>query len=314
MKHTMFFCIAFLCIFALFVEHGHGGAPSQPKIAFTSQGDIWLIAPDGKDLVNLTQTPNFADAEPVWSPDGRYIDFTSARDGNSEIYRMDADGKNPVNLTRHPAMDRWPSVSPDGKQLCFRSDREPFGLFVMDADGSNVRHLINFGGRSSWSPDGKRIAFEGRATRKDIYVIDVDGKNLTNLTQDGVGNYAPAWSPDGNQIAYGSWRDWAAGEIANVEEIYVMNADGSAKRRLTRAPGLDDLPAWSPDGKQIVFRSDRDGGARLYIMNADGTRQRALTPLGMSGFEPSWFDPAFVPSRAVKPLGKMWTLWGLLKL
>jgi TolB protein len=306
MKAIKYLVVAPLVIF-MFVKTGSAQAPDAARIAFSGGGNIWLIDPDGRNLVNLTQS--FGNFEPDWSPDGRYIYFVSARGGNSEIYRMDADGRNPIRLTHHPNDDYHPSVSPDGKQLAF--DRNHRGVYIMNADGGDIRQLTDFGARPDWSPDGRRIAFEGRENRKDIYVIGIDGQNLTNLTQDGLGNYAPAWSLDGRQIAYGSWRDEEAG---NFEEIYVMDADGENKKRLTRALGIDSFPAWSPGGKQIAFTTQRNPdvtGDVIFLMNANGTRQRALLPLGMNGVKASWFDPAF--ALAVESIGKLPMLWGRLK-
>lgn len=300
-----------LCFLLLFLERGNSQAPFQSTIAFTcrvgNSSNICLINTNGKNLRNLTAP--FDGSDSVLSSDGTQIFFASERDGNLEIYRMDASGKNPVNLTRHPAHDMQPHVSPNGKQLVFRSKRDPSGLYLMNADGSHLRYLTT-GLRPAWSPDGRRIAFY---ERQDIWVIDVDGQNRTRLTQDSVGNFAPAWSPDGRQIAFGSWRDWAAGEVANLEEIYVMDATGENKRRLTHARGIDSDPVWSPDGKQIAFDSQRDEKPRIYMMNADGRNQKPLTPPEMVGREPDWFDPNFGPSQGVEPLGKWWTVWGFLK-
>ena len=307
MKWIGFFVIPFY--FVLSIDSTNAQVPTRSKIVFAcgNQFNICIINSDGKNFVNVTQP--LGGLDPVWSPDGGSIFFASSRNGNSEIYRMDANGKNWVNLTRHPARDMQPSISPNGKQLAFRSIREKPGIFLMNVDGSRLRHL-SFGARPSWSPDGQQIAFHAS---KDIWIIDVNGENLRNITGDGTGNFGPTWSPDGKQIAYGSWHNWAAGEVANLEEIYVIDTTGERKTRLTRAQGLDTEPVWSPDGKQIAFRSERNGLSRIYLMNADGTSQIPLTPVGIVAFGPDWFDPAFARSRAVEPKGKWWTVWGLLK-
>ena len=128
------------------------------------------------------------------------IIFVSDRDGHSkEIYVMDADGKNPQNLTNHPAEDWSPSWSPKSEHIAFSSDRDgPREIYVMDTDGGNPRRLTNhpeFDGLPSWSSDGERIAFvSDRGRSFDIYVIDADGGNLQNLTNLRFGeDSAPAW-------------------------------------------------------------------------------------------------------------------------
>jgi TolB protein len=301
--------ITVLCLIFLFLDIGIGQVPSGPTIAFTCHlgngvDNLCLIDPNGDNF-----RPLFVGGkDPAWSPDGRFIYCMSKRDGNWDIYRISADGKNPVNLTEHPADDMYPEISPDGKQLVFYSKRPPSGLFLMDVEGRNVRHLT-FGFLSSWAPDGRRIVFH-KAWEPDLWVISVDGGNPMNVTGDGQANSDPAWSPDGRLIAYESWRD---GDPINVAEIYVMEPNGEGKRRLTQAPGLDWSAAWSPDSQKIVFTSDRDGGSRLYLMNADGTRQKPLSPFGVRGFEPSWFDPAFSLPQRVMAKTKLPTLWGAIK-
>ena len=150
--------------------------------------DICIIDVEGKRLKNLTQLPGVVDWAPSWSPDSSKIAFTSDRDGNAEIYVMDADGGNPVNLTNHSRTDAAPDWSPDGKRIVFYSDREEQSdIYVVDADGANLVKLTDHPAQDrlpSWSPDGRWIAF--MSTREDrnweIYVMEATGNNQTRIT------------------------------------------------------------------------------------------------------------------------------------
>ncbi len=171
-------------------------------------------------------------------------------------------------------------------QIAFTNDR--FGdsnVYVMDADGGNVRRLTDYPGANAsptWSPDGTRIAFTSdRDGNYDIYVMDADGGNVRRLTDDPGGDYEATWSPDGTRIAFASNRD-----VGVNYDIYVMDADGGNVRRLTNDPGRDMDPAWSPDGTRIAFASNRDGDRDIYVMDADGGNVRRLTDEG--GGSPTW--------------------------
>ncbi|MBI1925526.1 PD40 domain-containing protein [Candidatus Poribacteria bacterium] len=214
---------------------------------------------------------------PTGNLDNTKIAFDSNRDGNGEVYVMNADGTNLVNRTNHPGTDGCPSWSPDGTKVAFESDRDSgtFDIYLMNADGTNLINLTNIAGHDVqpvWSPDGTKIAFRSLRDggQGEVYVMNANGTNPVNLTHNGAEDSKPAWSPDGTKIAFASFREGNG-------EIYVMNADGSNPTRLTNHPAVDVTPAWSPDGTQIAFTSNRDGNYEVYVMNADGTNQTRLT-------------------------------------
>jgi len=150
--------------------------------------------------VNLTNNAAGNDSLPVWSPNGQKLAFETDRDGNREIYVMNADGSAPTNLTNNPAFDADPAWSPDGRELAFATDRDgDFEVYVMNADGNAPTNLTNnpgFDGHPAWSPDGRRLAFESeRDGNREIYVMNADGSAQTNLTNNPAFDSEPDWQP-----------------------------------------------------------------------------------------------------------------------
>jgi hypothetical protein len=194
------------------------------------------------------------------------------------IFVVKSDGTGLKELTFGSAADLNPVWSPDGKTIAFVSTRNAGAkqIFLMDADGKNVRALP--GGlrpeRTSpaWSHDGTKLAYvQDDSGNRNIYVVGVNGGQRVQLTSDIAADEGPTWSPDDSEIAFSSNRD-------GDDDIYVMDAaDGSNVVQLTTAAREDANPAWSPDGTKIAFDSQRDGNTEVYVMNADGSDQRRLT-------------------------------------
>jgi len=187
-----------------------------------------------------------------WAVDDRIV-FTSRRDGPKNIFVMNADGSNPINLSKNPkAHDYSPVWSPDHTKIAFTSSRDLNDeIYVMNADGTDQVNITKDPEADSlpcWSPDGKMIAFNTTRAKNpggegDIFIMDADGKNERNLTARSGWDLEPAWSPDGTKII------WSPG-------IWIMDFDGNNKVEIGKdiaGAGEYRRASWSPDGTKIAF-------------------------------------------------------------
>jgi Tol biopolymer transport system component len=267
----------------------------------TGYGDIYSLDSAGT-LTQLT-SGNAIDAEPEWSPNGEQIAFTSTRDGNVELYVMDADGSPVRRLTRHSAIDTSPAWSPDGESIAFGSNRgNNWDVYVVDADATeattNVTRLTSHSSADTfpaWAPDGTRIVFSsGRTGGGDIYTLGSAAiESVSNVparvtTATGI-DTEPAWY--GSTIAFSTNRHGSSNF-----EIYAISVNTSGapvagtEVRRTNAAGHDFTPTWKPDGTRIAFGTNRHGSwnFEIYSMAVDGSDQTRLTTHSAIDAFPDW--------------------------
>jgi len=248
--------------------------------------DLYLVYPETRVERRLTDDAR-PDSYPAWSPDGSRIAFDSRRgDGNRNIWVLEPDGTY-TPLTDDARDDGYPTWSPDGSQVAFSvgSARER-EIWVMSAlDGDDARRLTAGADDllPSWSSRGL-IAFERHVgTTEEIWVVDPTGGEARPLitVEDGGGG-DPAWSPDGERLAFSR-------AVDGVRQIFVVDADGqTGLESLTPRSTCDcEEPAWSPDGSQIAYMGPRAGGAvrAMLVIAATGGSAREITTNGLA---PAW--------------------------
>ena len=238
------------------------------------------------------------------------ITFERSIGGDTEIFVMDADGQNQVNLTDNAANDFVPEFSPDGERIVFQTVRDGQNeIYTMAADGTDVTRLTADAAQDvepSYSPDGSKIAFASdRDGDDEIFVMNSDGTNPVQLTFNAQTEADPTFSPDGSRIAFSSFRDGDA-------EIFRMDADGQNQVNLTENVFEDREPNFSPDLPgaggtpapvgQITFSSDRDGDLEIVVMDSNGGNETPITSNATADREPAFSpDGSLIAFRKIGP-------------
>jgi Tol biopolymer transport system component len=243
--------------------------------------DIFSLDLDIKHLAQLTTGNNWNDY-PRLSPDRSRIAFVSNRGGKSEVWVMDADGKDPQSVVT----GGFPSWSPEGTQLTFVSYRDSQAeVCTVDlATGKTTRitHDPGFDGYPDWSPDGKKLAYSShRGDKQDIYIYDMDSGTEARLTVNPGLDSAPAWSPDGTRIAFVSERPNDNSDLGFLDQvwdhffgsedldIWIMDIGSKDILQVTRGGGVDRHVRWSPDGKQLVYTNSMANSSKSRLMTYD---------------------------------------------
>jgi Tol biopolymer transport system component len=231
------------------------------------------------------------------------IAFTSDRDGNPEIYVMNADGTNQVRITNNAVVDDFPTWSPDGTKIAFVSESPSGGyaIYRMNADGTNKAEItpINYEASLasiSWSPDSRRIVFQDCL---DIVIVNIDDGIRQYLTNGPEWDSWPSWSPDGSKILFSRILHHDSSHIYSGTIMHTIKPDGTDLRELPNghlSDGWnDDHAHWSPSGDKIVFLVNVwDFWLSIYTANADGTNRQ-------------FFDGCVWPNHCQDRLNPSWS-------
>jgi len=198
--------------------------------------------------------------------------YTWDMPGGMDIIAAAPDGSNPRQLTTEKGYDAEASYSPDGRQIVFTSDRDGDpDLYIMNADGSGVRRLTNhpgYDGGPFFSPDGTRVIFRADRRQDDhlqLFVINADGTGERQLTRDSdVVNWAPYWLPSGRSVVFTT----SIHGHRNYE-VYLLNIETGLQQRVTYRPRFDGLPVVSPNGRWMMWTSQRGASGHSQIFLAD---------------------------------------------
>jgi TolB protein len=244
--------------------------------------DIYLQRVGGLSVTQLT-CDDASDAFPSFSPDGKQIAFCSTRAGTWDIYVMDLDGKNATQITSGSSQDLHPSFSPDGKRLVYCSAGARSGnweLWTVNLT-SGEKKMIGQGLFPTWSPDKKcdRIAFQRARQRGSRWfslwtldVVDGEARRFTEIAaSSNAAIVSPTWSPDGKRLAFATIVNPSRSKDADSQQdIWLIDADGSNRQRLTDGSGVNVNPFWSSDNR-IFFVSDRSGNECIWSAAAPRT-------------------------------------------
>jgi len=267
---------------------------AETRLAFltrTRDGkEMYAVDFDGANIQKLTNERSVI-LSPDWSPDGRFIVYTSYKEHNPDLILLDPDGRQRRRpLLRLPGINSAPAWSPDGSKISLVLSKDSNSeIYVLNRWRKLTRLTRHFNIDTSptWSPDGKKIAFTSDRSgtgRPQIYIMDStkgDRAGVTRITFQSRYNDNPSWSPDGDKIAFTSM-------VKSNFQIKIYNIETRQTVDITSGPGSKEEPTWSPDGQFLAYRLTRGRKSSIHIKRIGSKKSRQLTFLPDGDVSPTW--------------------------
>lgn len=262
--------------------------------------EVYVMDWDGRNIKQISNHKSIC-ISPSWAPNGKTVAYTSyayhpkKKSRNADLFTYDIyEGKRYLVSGRH-GMNSGAAFTPDGRWIYLTlSGGDDPDIYKISFEGEQLTRITS-GPKGALnvephvSPDGKKVVFSSTSRGQPmIYSMNNDGSEIKRLTFAGVYNSSPVFSPDGKKIAF-------AGQDKGHFDIFMMNTDGTNMVRLTSAKkekgsgmASNEDPSFSPDGRHVVFTSNRSGKNQIYIISVDGTNEKRITFDNFNYYKPRW--------------------------